>query len=151
MSGAVQQPGGKSWSSKQIGEWAAQAACRSEHVNPDWWFPKQLGPRPNSRHQWTPDAVSALRVCASCPVLDECLTHALTTGEADGIWGGKFPDERRKLTREPQPITHGTEAGYKRHRRRNEDPCRACCEAASRASRTRKDRMRSRIRLGVAL
>lgn len=41
--------------------------------------------------------MAAKRVCASCPVKDECLTVALTYGEDYGIWGGLTAAERRDL------------------------------------------------------
>ena len=40
----------------------------------------------------------AKSVCATCPVITQCL--ALGKNEMEGIWGGKLPDERsgiRKL------------------------------------------------------
>ena len=36
----------------------------------------------------------ARKVCASCPVRDACLEHALANDETDGMWGGKSPGER---------------------------------------------------------
>jgi len=38
----------------------------------------------------------AKAVCATCQVLDECRSYALKAGEADGIWGGLTPEERRR-------------------------------------------------------
>lgn len=38
-----------------------------------------------------------LAVCAQCPVQAECLAFALETKETNGIWGGMFPDERKRL------------------------------------------------------
>lgn len=38
---------------------------------------------------------AARAVCAVCPVRHECLEHALSTGEPDGVWGGLTPGERR--------------------------------------------------------
>lgn len=35
-------------------------------------------------------------------------------------------------------MNHGTYAGYRRHRRRDEEPCRACMKAARDASRKRR-------------
>lgn len=35
-----------------------------------------------------------------CPVLDQCLDHALANGEKWGVWGGCSERERRKLRRE---------------------------------------------------
>jgi len=36
----------------------------------------------------------AKAVCEGCPVLVECRTHALTTFEPYGIWGGMSEEER---------------------------------------------------------
>ncbi|MXM66765.1 WhiB family transcriptional regulator [Streptomyces sp. HUCO-GS316] len=36
----------------------------------------------------------AKRLCATCPVKDACLTHAIANNEQDGVWGGLTPDER---------------------------------------------------------
>ena len=37
---------------------------------------------------------AAKAICARCPIKDECLTYALESGEAYGIWGGLLPSER---------------------------------------------------------
>lgn len=37
----------------------------------------------------------AKRVCARCPVQEECLSWAIENGEQWGIWGGKTPEERK--------------------------------------------------------
>ena len=51
----------------------------------------------------TGDAVTqvafAKAVCESCQVRSQCLTHALTTREQHGIWGGLTEEERRSLAR----------------------------------------------------
>lgn len=41
----------------------------------------------------------AKAICATCPVADECLTWAMESGQAEGIWGGHTPKERRALRR----------------------------------------------------
>lgn len=58
------------------------------------------------------------RVCARCPVADQCLRYALDNGETDGLWGGLTPTARRGLVGERtfesrcereacrQPFTH---------------------------------------------
>ena len=66
--------------------WAAYAACRD--ADPDWFFP---GPEGDHR--------SAVRVCAGCPVREECLEWALETRMRYGIWGGLTERERRRLIR----------------------------------------------------
>ena len=68
-----------------------RAACRSRGVDPTIFFPI------------TPSQEAAARkVCRTCIVKDACLTHALQSGEADGIYGGMNPAERRKLSRPPR-------------------------------------------------
>ena len=42
-------------------------------------------------------AREAKQVCAGCPVRDDCLADALTTGTSHGIWGGLSVRERRRL------------------------------------------------------
>jgi hypothetical protein len=38
----------------------------------------------------------AKAVCRRCPVMIQCRTWALTTGQAAGVWGGMSEDERRR-------------------------------------------------------
>lgn len=45
-------------------------------------------------------ASAAKTVCAVCPVRAECLEHALTRSEPDGVWGGLTVRERRALKRQ---------------------------------------------------
>jgi WhiB family redox-sensing transcriptional regulator len=41
------------------------------------------------------------RLCASCDVLEQCLSYALAqSDEIEGIWGGTSPKERRLLRRQ---------------------------------------------------
>ena len=41
----------------------------------------------------------AKAVCATCPVADECLSWAIESNQAEGIWGGHTPRERRRIRR----------------------------------------------------
>ena len=41
----------------------------------------------------------AITVCRTCPVVDECLQHALDERETEGVWGGTTPDQRKDLLR----------------------------------------------------
>lgn len=52
-----------------------------------WWFPDRQGD----------PALPAKRVCAACPVREECLADALERGEEFGIWGGAGENTRRAL------------------------------------------------------
>ncbi|MFE5026230.1 WhiB family transcriptional regulator [Streptomyces sp. NPDC056656] len=40
---------------------------------------------------------AAKRLCAACPVREECLVIAVRSDESDGIWGGTTPAERRRI------------------------------------------------------
>lgn len=64
------------------------AACKGQPVN-------RFYPGPSS-----PDDLPK-RTCATCPVRDACLQHALEHDERFGIWGGLSPDERRDLKKGP--------------------------------------------------
>lgn len=52
---------------------------------------------------WYPDrgepAFFAKRVCAVCPVREDCLAYALAEHEDAGVWGGTGESIRRRLTR----------------------------------------------------
>ena len=65
----------------------AFGACRGS--DPDVFFPdrgESLEP--------------AKRICAECVVRDECLEHALASGERFGVWGGTSERERRRIRRD---------------------------------------------------
>ncbi len=66
--------------------WAAYGACRT--ADPDLFFPAT-----------EMEAAHALRICATCPVQEECLDYALMARERYGIWGGTTERERRRLLR----------------------------------------------------
>jgi len=43
--------------------------------------------------------IKAQRICATCPVNEQCLNYALENHVDHGIWGGKSERERRRLQR----------------------------------------------------
>jgi WhiB family redox-sensing transcriptional regulator len=64
--------------------WMARGNCASEP--PALFFPS--------------DGVGvevARRICATCPVKDECLEHALVNRIDHGVWGGASERERRRI------------------------------------------------------
>lgn len=65
-------------------EWKLEGICRT--ADPEQWFP-DLGSRPTI----------AKKLCAKCPVIDNCLADALSRREKFGVWGGLSERERRKL------------------------------------------------------
>jgi WhiB family redox-sensing transcriptional regulator len=72
-------------------DWPIRAACRdldsSVFFHPD----RERGPARHGRE------VRAKRVCARCPVIDECRRHALTVQEPYGVWGGLTAGERTTI------------------------------------------------------
>jgi WhiB family redox-sensing transcriptional regulator len=72
-------------------DWREHAECRTE--DPDLFFPiGTSGPALLQTEQ-------AKAVCRRCPVMQECLTWALESGQDAGVWGGLSEDERRALKR----------------------------------------------------
>jgi WhiB family transcriptional regulator, redox-sensing transcriptional regulator len=78
-----------------IEHWTDLAACRGE--DPELFYPvSTTGPA-------VAQVEEAKRVCAGCPVTEDCLSWALRAGEPAGVWGGTTPDERRYLRLSPLP------------------------------------------------
>lgn len=75
-------------------EWMAQAACRD--IDPAVFFPNDgLGVQ------------AAQHICATCPVVAECLEYALDNRIDHGVWGGCSERERRRILRRrrlPTPV-----------------------------------------------
>ena len=71
--------------------WRDRARCRAE--DPELFFP--IGPSGPAMKQLN----KAKAVCRRCPVVVDCLTWALATGQSAGVWGGLSEDERRELRR----------------------------------------------------
>jgi WhiB family redox-sensing transcriptional regulator len=72
-------------------EWRSAGACLS--ADPDLFFPVATGPV--AVKQMT----MARRICAGCPVRQQCLDFAMRTGETHGVWGGTTPEERIRARR----------------------------------------------------
>jgi WhiB family transcriptional regulator, redox-sensing transcriptional regulator len=65
-------------------EWMASGNCA--HESPSTFFPS--------------DGVGvevARRICATCPVKQPCLEHALVNRIDHGVWGGCSERERRRI------------------------------------------------------
>ena len=72
--------------------WQRRASCRGED-SVFFFAPAYFEKR---REKLAREAV-AKRICATCPVIEPCLDHALTTREAHGVWGGLNETERRAV------------------------------------------------------
>lgn len=95
----------------------------------------------------------AKAICASCPVIEDCLDFALqgsSYGDA-GVWGGTTPEERRLIRRQRRippkrraVAECGTTGGYDRHQRLREVPCEPCREAKAAYNRERYEQRQKR-------
>ena len=50
-------------------------------------------------------ASGALRLCAECLVVPECLDYALATNQEFGVWGGMTPTQREDHAREKETVS----------------------------------------------
>lgn len=67
-------------------DWAEAARCRG--VDPELFFVRGLS-----------DAKPALKICARCPVKEDCLSYALANDIDHGVWGGLTERQRRAVAR----------------------------------------------------
>ena len=68
--------------------WYEEAACASYPA--EVFFPSSEVPLESN---------PAKAICEGCPVREECLSFALETAQAEGVWGGMDAGERRRLRR----------------------------------------------------
>jgi len=68
--------------------WSDVAACRG--LRPRLFFPMPSEPRGRVRRA----EGTARRICSGCPVIAQCLNHALADEDLPGVWGGTTADER---------------------------------------------------------
>ena len=71
--------------------WQSQAACRGMDTTEFFHPPRERGKTRNRRIE------AAKQVCQQCPVINECLEHALRVREPYGVWGGRSEEERAVL------------------------------------------------------
>jgi WhiB family redox-sensing transcriptional regulator len=74
-------------------EWQHQGACVD--VDPESFF---LEPNMRGKEKRTRE-VTAIAICNTCPVKQQCLDHALKVPEAYGVWGGMTEEQRHVLAK----------------------------------------------------
>jgi WhiB family redox-sensing transcriptional regulator len=72
-------------------EWQLNAACRGRDTAAFFHPPKE---RMLDRERRIEQAKA---ICEACPVITNCLSHALRVREPYGIWGGRSEDERAAI------------------------------------------------------
>ena len=104
-----QAPRGNVWlpDISPAGDWAEQAACRDSDMAT--FFPP-VGDRRTY--------LTAIAICADCPVRQACLDYAVTNRIRFGVWGGLNEDRRRRLAgprrRRPWPMPAHGASRYRR-------------------------------------
>ncbi len=78
-------------------EWQYLGACNA--ADPETFFPPEYERGPRRRHR---ESV-AKSFCGTCPVVKECLEHALAVQEPYGVWGGLNATEREHILRASSP------------------------------------------------
>lgn len=68
--------------------WQDHAACLD--ADPEVFFPQESN---------TVGWALAKKWCRVCPVVEQCLSHALKTGTTDGVAGGMTPAERNEVVK----------------------------------------------------
>ena len=72
-------------------EWQLDAVCRGMDSSTFYHPPGERDAARENR------AAAAKAVCRRCPVIEECLDHALRVREPYGVWGGRSEDERAEI------------------------------------------------------
>jgi WhiB family redox-sensing transcriptional regulator len=73
--------------------WSPQGACRQPGIDRTVF----LYDRTRDKKQNQLMEARAKAICRACPVLDDCLFHALELPEVAGTWGGMTDLERGRL------------------------------------------------------
>jgi WhiB family redox-sensing transcriptional regulator len=76
-------------------EWAWQEESNCRNVDSDLFF---LDPQARGKSKRDKEK-AALKVCRGCPVIEQCLNHALSIPEFFGVWGGMTADQRNVILR----------------------------------------------------
>ena len=95
----------------EIWEWQLRAACRNLDSAMFFHPERERGAAKAERE------AKAKMICRSCPVITECLDHALRVRESYGVWGGHTEDERARLLGGPVPALSSADPHYRTPRR----------------------------------
>ena len=74
-------------------EWQYQGACKSMDTEMFFLDDRMRGSEKAKRER------KAVEICNRCPVIQQCLNHALKVPEIYGVWGGMTADQRISILR----------------------------------------------------
>lgn len=109
-------------------DWRRKAACLTHPV--ELFFPER------GDHK---SVTSALAVCATCTVVDECLTE--NAHQRDGIYGGTTARQRRLI--KPPRVVACVQCGHKFETRGSRALCSEECKALRHTEQKRLSRARA--------
>lgn len=81
-----------------VWDWQLHGACRNVDSSLFFHPEGERGPARAARE------AAAKAVCRRCPVISECLRHALATREPYGVWGGLSESEREEVLAGQRPF-----------------------------------------------
>jgi WhiB family transcriptional regulator, redox-sensing transcriptional regulator len=81
-------------------EWQFEGACNGIKTDEFFLEDNMRGKTKRLRE------VSAVAICNTCPVKQQCLDHALSVPEVYGVWGGMTEEQRHALAKK-LGITYG--------------------------------------------
>jgi WhiB family transcriptional regulator, redox-sensing transcriptional regulator len=84
--------------------WMDDAVCVNGDLDHDAWHPNTSA--------YNSDNIEAVRLCRTCPVVDQCLTFALTNNLEHGIFGGVSADERKAMRRKARVRVRKVEGAW---------------------------------------
>lgn len=70
----------------KLGPWLLKALCQKRHIDPDLFFVDPISPE-------------IIKLCAKCPVHDDCLEYALAN-HPHGTWAGTTYRDRWRLRKQ---------------------------------------------------
>ena len=76
-------------------EWAWQEESNCREADSDLFF---LDPQARGKVKRDKER-EAEKICKGCPVIEQCLNHALSIPEFFGVWGGMTADQRNSILR----------------------------------------------------
>ena len=73
--------------------WQEESNCRDEDSEVFFLDLQARGKNKTDKEK------AAKKICKGCPVVQQCLSHALAVPEFFGVWGGMTADERNSILR----------------------------------------------------